>query len=522
MRASARRGSAGRAVALATSAVLLGGASLLAPTLSAAATGPGVNATSIATAGIATTGIDTTSQAAVTAAYKSLYLPAMDDTVDWTGSISGCDAGTTSADSQRLSLDAINFTRALAGLDPVTLDPALNADAQQGALIMAANSALSHDVPTNWKCYTKQGSAAAAHSNLYYGVSGAQAIGGYLNDPGSTNTAAGHRRWILYPATTEMGTGSTSTTNDLYVIAQNAAAGSYADPAWVPWPTAGYFPDPLEPSGRWSLGGDAEHNYNFAKATVSVKNSSGTPLPVVVNTPAYGYGSDTLVWQVSGLGMPSGVAPLDYTVSVKGIVVGGKTISHSYVVKLFNPLSLDLVSGAGLSGNLRVGQVLTVVAPQFSPAASSLSYQWYRGNTAISGATHSIHTLVSGDLGHTISVRVAGHRSGYVPLFSASGATGPIAAALKPVASIAPTLSGSARVGRVLTATSGQWAPSAAIISFQWYRNGTPISRATSDSRLLTSRDHGKTISVRVTVRAPGYSSTSKTLKSSVVRNPPS
>jgi uncharacterized protein YkwD len=515
MRAPARRTPIVRTVALAASAALLGCASILAPTLPASA------AASAAAAGsIATTGINTASQAAVTAAYKSRYLPSLSDTIDWTGSTSGCDAGTISARSQQLSLGAINFARALAGLDPVSLDPALNADAQQGALIMAANGALSHAVPTNWTCYTSQGADAAAHSNLYYGVAGARAIGGYLVDPGTSNIAAGHRRWILYPATTKMGTGSTSTTNDLYVIASKAAAGHYSDPSWVPWPTAGYFPEPLEPNGRWSLSGDAEHVYNFNKATVSVKNSRGTSLPVVVNKPAYGYGADTLVWQVSGLGTPSGVTPLDYTVSVKGVVVGGKTISHSYVVRLFNPISLDLVSGAGVSGIDRVGQVLTAVAPQFSPAATSLTYQWYRGGSPISGATHSARTLTSGDLGHAISVHVAGRRSGFVALVSTSAATPTVTAAIRPVASIAPKLSGTARIGQVLSVTSGTWAPGVATFSYQWYRSGKAISGATASSRRLSPSDHARTISVRVTVGAPGYSSASRTLKSSKVKNP--
>jgi uncharacterized protein YkwD len=506
MRARQKRVALGRGAAIAAVLALVSGA-----------TAVGTSAPSVATASGTT--IDTTSLAAVTSAYKSIYLPAMTDTVGWTGSVDGCNAGTTSAQSQQYSLDIINFDRALAGLDPVTLDPQLNADAQQAALIMRANNNLSHSVPTSWTCYTDQGAAAAAASDLFLGEAGAQAIDGYMIDPGANNTEAGHRRWILYPPATTMGTGSTSSSNDLYIFGAWASSGDYTDPAWVSWPTSGYFPDPLEPNGRWSLGGSAEHNYDFSQATVSVRNSAGTALHVVVNKPANGFGADTLVWQVSGLKTP-GDAPLSYSVSVKNIKEGGTTVAHSYVVKLFNPNSLATSGTPGISGFTRVGQVLTAAAPTFSPAATSLTYQWYRGSTAITGATHSIHTLVAKDLGAPLTVRVTGHRSGYGAMSATSSATAAIGHALTPTVSRTPVISGSVRVGQTLTVDEGAWNPGSGSVTYQWYRGSKAIARATAATRTLTTSDHGHTMKVRVTVHLAGYSSASRTLKTALVRNP--
>jgi hypothetical protein len=261
----------------------------------------------------------------------------MSDTVGWTGSVSGCNAGTTSASSQQLSLSAINFDRALAGLDPITLDSALSLKAQQAALVMSANSALSHDVPSSWKCYTSTAHAAAASSNLYLGEAGAKAIDGYMVDPGTSNSAVGHRRWILYPPTTTMGTGSTSNSNALYVFGKMATAGNYTNPKWVAWPTSGYFPTQLEPNGKWSLSGSVGHTWNFSHATVRVTNSSGTALSVRVYKSQNGYGANTLVWVVSGLKHPTGSTSISYRVTVRGIVVGHQTTSHAYTVRLIKP-----------------------------------------------------------------------------------------------------------------------------------------------------------------------------------------
>jgi surface-anchored protein len=64
---------------------------------------------------------------------------------------------------------------------------------------------------------------------------------------------------------------------------------------------------------------------------------------------------------------------------------------------------------------------------------------------------------------------------------------------------LGPVTSGTARVGQKLTATTGTWSASRLTYKYQWLRNGVAISGATSSSRTLTSHDHGKKLSVRVT-----------------------
>ncbi|MGB7961571.1 MAG: CAP domain-containing protein, partial [Propionicimonas sp.] len=240
--------------------------------------------------------IDTLNRDSVGAAYRDILAPATEVPSGWTGSTQTCTPGAVSSEAQQATYDAINFFRALGGLDPVVLDPALSSKAQEAALVMAANHSLSHSIPTDWLCRTEAAAQAAGSSNLALGSYGASAIGLYMDDPGASNTAVGHRRWVMLPSTRAMGSGSTSRSNALWVTGNGAADGDFQNPEWVSWPTRGYFPSQLEPSGRWSLTANTR-NVNFAGASVTVIGPDGASLPLTKQAEVDGYGNDTLVWE---------------------------------------------------------------------------------------------------------------------------------------------------------------------------------------------------------------------------------
>ncbi|MGN6576708.1 MAG: hypothetical protein ACTHKG_13565, partial [Nocardioides sp.] len=80
--------------------------------------------------------IDTRSRSAVNAAYWSQYAPKLTLNIDWLlGSVLGCQPGVTGSSTNAATLSSLNFVRSLAGLGPVSFSPALNASAQQAALI---------------------------------------------------------------------------------------------------------------------------------------------------------------------------------------------------------------------------------------------------------------------------------------------------------------------------------------------------------------------------------------------------
>lgn len=279
--------------------------------------------------------INTSSQSAVNAAYWSAYAPRLSQLIDWLGgSLLACLPGLSSLSSNSGTLASLNFVRSLAGLAPVTFSSTMNSAAQKAALIMAANRTLSHYPTSGWKCWTSTGAKTASKSNLalaYPYLKAGQIIDLYMDDPGSNNTAAGHRRWILNPFSTVMGTGSTQTANALTVIGPTSA--TRPNPRWVGWPTIGYFPNALEPNGRWSLSAGLR-SVSFKYASVAVYKGT-TRIPVRKYAVHNGYGQPTLVWQ-----MPSSFSKTAaYRVVVSGIRQVGvsRPFRKEYTVRLFTP-----------------------------------------------------------------------------------------------------------------------------------------------------------------------------------------
>jgi len=86
------------------------------------------------------------------------------------------------------------------------------------------------------------------------------------------------------------------------------------------------------------------------------------------------------------------------------------------------------------------------------------------------------------------------------------------AAAAPKLASSTPTVSGTARVGRALTATTGVWARGATL-TYQWSADGVAVRGATATSFTPGAAQEGKTITVTVTGKLAGYTSVSRTSK---------
>ena len=71
------------------------------------------------------------------------------------------------------------------------------------------------------------------------------------------------------------------------------------------------------------------------------------------------------------------------------------------------PVGPNVTTQPTISGNATTGSVLTLNAGAASGTpAPTRTLQWLRGTTAISGATSATYTLVSGDVGQSISARV--------------------------------------------------------------------------------------------------------------------
>ncbi len=161
-----------------------------------------------------------------------------------------------------------------------------------------------------------------------------------------------------------------------------------------------------------------------------------------------------------------------------------------------------------ITGGAKVGSTLMAVPGAWSPATAKLTYQWYAGSTAIKGATKATYQPQPADVGKTITVQVTGTLAGYITTSRASAAT---AAVVKGTLSPkTPTISGTRKSGRWLTAKGGNWGPGTVKLSYQWYRGSDKVKGATKTGYKLTSKDKGKTVSVVVTGTKSGYAAQSQ------------
>ncbi len=76
-----------------------------------------------------------------------------------------------------------------------------------------------------------------------------------------------------------------------------------------------------------------------------------------------------------------------------------------------------------VAGKARVGRKLTARVAGWSPAPSTVTYQWLRNGRKIRGATKARYQLARADRGKRITVRVTGTRGGYKPVTTTSRPT---------------------------------------------------------------------------------------------------
>lgn len=250
----------------------------------------------------------------------------------WTGAIAGCSVGGESAESLQATQSAVNLLRSAAGLGPVTFEPELNRLALAAALIMAAQNDLSHYPTPEWACYSEDGAEGAGNSNLYLGRSGAAAMLGYVLDDGVSSL--GHRRWLLDPAASVFGSGSTGRTNALWVVPE-VVAGEVTSGMRVAWPPAGYVPASWLPE-VWSLAIGNSTDAVTADSPQVTMTLDGQAVPVSqVEVLPEGFGTGiTLSWwpTVDLSGLPQ--ASHRVQVSVSGFELNGAALPISYTVNV--------------------------------------------------------------------------------------------------------------------------------------------------------------------------------------------
>ncbi|RMX01039.1 DUF4214 domain-containing protein [Allofranklinella schreckenbergeri] len=276
------------------------------------------------------------SREAVRNFHNAIYSASENIAAGWTGSAAGCVAGQVSAAYQDATLRRINYFRAMAGVPAtVTLDATYTRKAQQAALIMLANNALSHKPPSSWRCHTSEGEEAAGRSNLSLGMAGATSVTGQMEDEGDTNLAVGHRRWLLYPPTKVMGAGhavnDSTSVSVVWVLDGPHSTRPTVRDDFVSWPPPGYVPQTLV-FPRWSF---SYPDADFSQARVEMR-SGGHNISLRLEPYQAFMGDNTLVW-VPNARPNAASADVSYEVQVRNVRIQGVARDFHYTVTAINP-----------------------------------------------------------------------------------------------------------------------------------------------------------------------------------------
>src|SRR5580765_1550445 len=163
-----------------------------------------------------------------------------------------------------------------------------------------------------------------------------------------------------------------------------------------------------------------------------------------------------------------------------------------------------------ISGQPREGRTLTANNGTWANSPASFTYQWQQCDqsggscNAITGATSKTYTVASGDVDKTLKVAVTATNTDGSNSASSS-ATDVVSANKAPNNTAPPQISGTAKVGEELSASTGTWTGGVRSYSYQWQRcdvNGSScqgVDGANSRTYGVRSADVGNTMRVVVT-----------------------
>ncbi len=190
------------------------------------------------------------------------------------------------------------------------------------------------------------------------------------------------------------------------------------------------------------------------------------------------------------------------TITVEVTAQDGES-KEVYNLSVASTSELLVVPGSTLGdGEPRVGTWLKLPRDQFDKTVK-LNYFWVR-NWDIDAATtgSSKYKLSVDDFGQDLRAVVLIQKAGEADVFVISKKieTAPGIITKAPT----PSIKGKAAVGNTLTATTRDW-PEGAELTYQWYREGSAIDGADTDSYELTAEDFDAAISVGITGTIEAY-----------------
>lgn len=218
---------------------------------------------------------------------------------------------------------------------------------------------------------------------------------------------------------------------------------------------------------------------------------------------------------------PPGIGGIDFMVAVDGDRV-------AFIESAAGKLHVQTFDGLARSAPRSLG---VVAAHSFTPGSQSWTVDVDLTKPVAAGQLNILNS--AGAVARTIAVPATATGSlraitwdgkdnsgslvppgtySYTLTSSATDGTGPVVAVdgtaralgtvevkAAPLTAGIPVISGTAATGSILTASPGSWSPTNATLTYQWLRDGQPISGATGASYVATAADSGHDVSVRVT-----------------------
>jgi hypothetical protein len=346
--------------------------------------------------------VDTSDRNEVVSFFQAYYMASegYQDRIGWTGNYNSTAAGAEGTVSAAFVGDVerrLNFYRAMCGLNAdvrvnsgatvgvvsgdAWVPPAGTTKAaasQRSALMIIrtypGNGGLSHNPPTSATAWTTAAWNANRNGNLALGFFGPGAVDAYFREDvtgiSAWNVDVGHRRWLMFPWSTDFATGDTPgsftpgtgsvrpPSNSLYVIPKLDELDFTPPVKFASYPPAGFCPARLN-AAFWSL---SYPDANFSAATVSLKDAAMNPVPVTVVSRRTGFGDNSIVWQVPPqVSVKSVDADTTWHVTVSNIAGESVPSQHSYQVTLIDPDRLNetpVISGN--SAPVGSGSIYTV------------------------------------------------------------------------------------------------------------------------------------------------------------------
>jgi hypothetical protein len=208
----------------------------------------------------------------------------------------------------------------------------------------------------------------------------------------------------------------------------------------------------------------------------------------------------------------------------------GNTAADAATTAVVAPLPPSNTALPTITGTAQDGQTLTSTTGTWN-GTTPLTYsrQWRRCDSAganctdISGATATTYTATSADVASKIRVVVTA-TNGAGSANATSAATAAVTA-VAPANTAAPTITGTAKEGELLTAGPGTWSGTAPITyTYQWQAcspSCADISGATASTYRLVAAQVGKTMKVVVTATNSAASPSATSVASATVTTGP-